>query len=158
VSHFITPEAIVHSPARSIRTAAERARVVWPWVATFALATTLAMAVDHSIAGAQVAPMQAQSADAIATLPASSTHTIILTSTNPQGVTQSVVCDAPPNLFASDVLELSPIDLTRLSSQLQCDKARPVASADTPAGVGVMSISSPASTGHASPHGCCTWD
>ena len=117
MSHaFIAPATVVHPPARGIRTAAERARVVWPWAATFALATTLVLAVDHSIAGAQVAPMQAEPADALTTLPAPSTHTILLTSTDAEGVTQSVVCDAPPNLFASDVLELYPADLTRLST------------------------------------------
>jgi hypothetical protein len=93
--------------------------VVWPWIATLALATTLAMAVDSS-AGAQAA-MQAQPADALTNPPATSTHTIILTSTDAQGVVQSFFCDAPPNLFASDQLLLSPVELTRLLTQLTCD-------------------------------------
>ena len=122
--HFITPAAVVHTPTRSFRTATERARVVWPWVATFALATTLALALDHSVTGAQVEPMQAQPTDALTTLPAPVTRTILLTSTDAQGVTQTVYCDVPPNLFASDVLDLYPADLTRLSTQLQCDNAR----------------------------------
>ena len=76
--YFITPAAVVYPPTRSFRTAAERAQVVWPWLATLALATTLALVLDHSIAGAQVAAMQTHSADALTSLPAPSTHTIIL--------------------------------------------------------------------------------
>jgi hypothetical protein len=89
---------------------------------TFALATTLAVAVDNSIAGAQVAPMQAQPPAALTTLPAPNTHAMMLTSTDAQGVTQTLLCDAAPNVFASDTLALYPADLIRLSSQLQCER------------------------------------
>jgi hypothetical protein len=97
--------------------------LAWPWVATFALATTLALALDHGITGAQVEPIQ-PGHGALTTLPTPSTHTIILTSTDAQGATQSLSCQAPMNLFASDELQVSPVDLDRLSTQLQCDDAR----------------------------------
>jgi hypothetical protein len=118
--HFNTHATVVHPPVRSLRTAADCALVVWLWVATFALATTLALALNYRIAGAQVAPLQAQPADALRSPPAPSTRTTLLTSTDAQGVTQSVFCDVSPNLFASDVLEVSPLDLTHLSTQLKC--------------------------------------
>jgi hypothetical protein len=120
---FIAPAAVVHVSARSIRTAAEGARAAWPWVATFALATTLALPVDSSIAGAQVSTLHTEPADALATLPAPSTYTILLTSKDAQGGIQSLLCDAPPNLFSSDALDLDPAELTALSTQLKCDNA-----------------------------------